>query len=202
MTGDLPFPSKRPFDFPFPVKAWPYFVHPNKPALSRAYLHEDSLVFSNGFLAMQVDRFQFPPEPPDPAPAEFLERWSRAPWSHHEAADKLKHWRPLDDAGHAIWKLGPRPVWERGSKQYHIRRDPLVTIGIATVTQLALVQLCTRLPRAEAYTNGQKSDPVFIRFNGGRAILASFDHPDQALPFTILAPRRDDLSSRGMNSPL
>jgi hypothetical protein len=184
------------------VEAWPYFVHPNKPTLSRPYVHEDKLVFSNGYLAIEVDRFAFGPDMPDTAPEAFLERWQRAPWGRFDAIDKLDAWRPLDDAGMLLWKFGPKPIWEKSSMRYNVHTAPLVAVGLAPITLLPLVQLCARLPRAEAYTRGDYRDPVFIRFNGGRCILASFDKPDQPVPFSILAPRRDPLQGRGMNTPL
>lgn len=202
MTQEPPFPSKRPWSFPFPVEAWPYFVHPNREALARPYIYKNKLVFSCGYLALEVDRFAFAEEMPEEAPEKFLERWSRAPWGRADTLDNSPGWRPLDDAGALIWKYGPKPIWEKGSKQYHIRQEPLVAIGRVGVTLLPLVQLCARLPRAEAYTLGEIRDPIFIRFNGGRAILANFDKPDQPVPFSILAPRRDPLDGRGMNSPL
>lgn len=201
MTSEPQRPGKRPWSFPFPVEAWSFFVHPNKPALSKPYVHDDALVFSNGYLALKVDRFAFGPDMPDVAPPAFLDRWNRAPWGQFPA-DRPGSWRPLDDAGLLLWKFGPKPIWEKGSKRYHIRRAPLVAVGRAPVTLLPLVQLCARLPRAEAFTRGQHGDPVFIRFNGGKAILASFDDKTSAIPFSILAPRPDPLEGRGMNKPI
>lgn len=195
-------PGKRPWNFPFPPAAWPFFTHPNKKALSQPWIHEGALVFSNGFLALQVDRFELAHDMPDQAPPEFLERWNRAPWQRFESIQDAPDWRPLDDAALLLWKFGPKPIWEKGSKQYHIRTAPLVGVGLAAVTLLPLVQLCARLPRAEAYTRSQHREPVFIRFNGGRAILASFDDTVSPLPFSILNPRRDPLEGRGMNKPI
>lgn len=195
MLDDAPPPLKRSWHYPPPPEALEYFVHPgDHQGLQRPGLDaEGRTLVSNGYLAIRFETF-FPDIPP---PTKRLTlAIKNAPWSRFEPLEQNpKPWRPLEDAIPQLFKHGPKPIWERTRTRYHIRRAPSVRVGHGATTSLALLQLITRLPRAEIFTGTDMHSPLFVRFNRGRAILAPWDgyeHP----AFTIFRPKTDPLTGK------
>jgi hypothetical protein len=85
-------------------------------------------------------------------------------------ADSLPEhlWKPLDDIAPLVNKYTAR-IWERTHLRHHLQSYPLVMIA-HHYAQRGILQLCTRLPRAEVFT-GTHLTHLTIRFRSGSIIL-------------------------------
>jgi len=169
------------------------FVHPGgEPELESAFSIAGVTYGFNGFLALRVHSHLAEQPLENPSAAS---RVLALPWARLEALpDKSPRWSPLDDASGPLWRYGPRPIWERTTRRYHLRTLPAVEVGLAAVTTLPLMQLLARLPRARVWTDNKLTDPIFCRWNGGDAIilpLPDFVESRMFPSFRILSPPKD-----------
>lgn len=192
MMTDAPEPSKRPLGWPVSTDALEPFIHPGGDADFESAFSAGAFSYvGNGYLTLRMDRRAEIPEGEASAVARVLE----LPWGRfeHMPANSGK-WVALDDAAGALWRYGPKPIWERTVKRYHLRPVPAVRVGTCVIAPLPLVQLLARLPRSRVWVSNTATDPLFCRWNGGEAMVAPL--PDYALgrlkeDFRILMPRMD-----------
>jgi len=190
----LPPHSEDPFRHPVHRDHLPYFVHPGGvPEFEAPFLHDGVVHCNNGWLAI---RFHNMPTDGIEENAEASEKMAKVPWGDIAKCTDQDNWRPLHDARASLFKFGARPCWHRVDDAFQPILRPLCWVGPGRVADVGFLQLLSRLPRAEvwAWDVGRKL-PVFVRFNGGEAILAPIqeDHWNATgAKFAILNPRRDD----------
>lgn len=169
----IPEPSKRPFGSPLTEAALPYFCHPTLEPFRHPVRHpaDGHIYAASGFVAVRFRTGRwFPQEFPDASP-EWLARVSTLPWQQLQpdpAALGTPDWRDMDRSRAAIYRDGPLPLW---LPDLRLNRAPLVHTAGGPLIPLALLQLLARLPRAEVRMTAGASSPLFIRFNGGEAIV-------------------------------
>jgi len=202
MREDAPIHEKKPFGYPFPAEALDMFVHPGGefPEFHAPFTHEGAVYAANGFMALRLQKFAFAPPPANPSAAKrVMELFPWGAFEGPEMGDDNPRWASLDDASLSIWKFGPRPIWERSLRTYHVRIQPGVRVGAGAVTALPLLQLLARLPRARVWTDNGPRGAIICRFNGGEAIIRPF--PDfvegrMDARFGILGPKRSHHDGR------
>lgn len=185
MMDAAPAPSKRPFGYPLPAEAVEYFIHPGgEPDFEAAGMDGETAIAANGYMAAKIETYLDLP----PAPPRMIKRVGTLPWGDFAKWADDDRWRSLGVVSSTLFRYGPRPIWERTRSSYYIRRAPVVRVGVAGITTLALLQLCARLPRAEVWAETSAGKSLLVRFNGGQVILPYFDKLEPPA-FTIFAPR-------------
>lgn len=169
----IPEPSKRPFGSPLTEEALPYFCHPTLAPFRHPVRHpEDGLVYAaSGFIACRFRTGRWFAEEFPAAPPEWVERVAALPWVGFLPDPRClvePVWRMMDDSRGTIYRDGPLPLWLPDGR---LNRNPLVHTAGGPIVPLALLQLIARLPRAEVRMTAGSQNPLFIRFNGGEAIV-------------------------------
>lgn len=180
----MPHPLKEQLGYPLSAEAArKALCHPWRGHVYHlpAMLPCGAMAAANGFMAVVCEKFALP-APVDASP-EFLARWDeRVKWGGEEIWSDEHEWKPLADVTGTLFKYGPRPAFFKGSLNWHPRLEPAVGIGHEAIIPLAMLQLASRLPRAEVLTETFHSSPVRIRFNGGRAMIANLSSDPKLIP--------------------
>lgn len=209
----IPPPCKRPFTFPLPEAALPYFCHPTvAPFTSPVRLPSGPMAAASGWVALTVRRFHgFPEEYPEASTA-FVERFGSLPWHRFETLATREEWRLFDTVSGTLWRDPPLPLWHpapatprRPSQALplitdhrspgtspRISSDKLVRIHGGPLVPLALLQLISRLPRAEIFLDPHltPTSPLFFRFSGdGLGIIPHHRHLTGAR-FELFKPKQ------------
>jgi len=178
MDSELPPPGKALFHYPTPPEALEFIRHPGgvQDFESTGRDEDGRTLAANGYLAVRFDSFM-----PDQFPAgdRLRERVETLAWERFDDLKDPKHWRVLDNVRPTLFKFPARPMWEHGRRRYHFRRGPTVRIGDAFICQLATLQFLSRLPRAEVWTRTTYNENLYVRFNGGQAIVPKIKCLDQ-----------------------
>jgi hypothetical protein len=110
------------------------------------------------------------------------------------ASDALpaKDWKAMDDIAPLLNKF-PSRLWERTQFRHHLQSYPLVKIAHHTA-QRGILQLCTRLPRAEVFT-GLHLPLLTIRFRTGVIVLHKlpFHWHQEKISLSFYQPKHDPM---------
>lgn len=103
------------------------------------------------------------------------------------------HWKPLDDITPILNKY-PARIWERTQFRHHLQTYPLVQLAHHTA-QKGILQLCSRLPRAEVFT-GTHLTHLTIRFRTGEIYLhrLPFHWHQEKISLRFYQPKHDPLA--------
>lgn len=161
--------TKAPFAFPLLAGDIAEFCHPSPASpLHLAHFHDGELTAGNGHIAIRAARGRWMASDFTPPPPEFTKRLASLPW--HRFPAPSPEWRALDDIRGAIYAHAAIAPWT-GSR-HSPTPCPVWRIGGHHRIRLSHLQLLARLPRAEIYAGtAREPDPIFIRYNGGTAIL-------------------------------
>jgi len=178
----IPEPSKRPFHFPIPAEALPYFCHPALEPFTAQVNHDGLAYAASGFVALRVRRFQGYAEDLPECPPFLLKRILSLPWDDFGRETARTEWRLMDDARGTIYRGGPLPLWLEEKGKTVLSRDTLVRTAGGPLVPLAMLQLIARLPRAEIRMVPDSNripgeNPILFRFSGGEGIIACL-YPD------------------------
>lgn len=168
----IPTPSKRPFPHPLQLDALAYFCHPRNDVFARPVRHPDGSVYAaSGYAAIRLTRGPLVHDDSIPAASpEFLKRVDALPWGKFEADPSRlvpPVWRAFDDSRGTLYRDPPLDLWPGGRMTEDV---PVLTAG-GPLIPLALLQLLARLPRSEVMMVIRRTEPLFIRFSGGEAIV-------------------------------
>lgn len=174
--------------FPLPHHALAEFCHPS-PA---SPFHEPrqqgrETIVANGHLALRITKgnwFDSDIPPAEDAP-EFLERIGKLDFA---APFTSPHWQPLEDVAPRLFAHGSISLWLNGKRA----PSPVVFVAGRFRARLAVLQLVSRLPRAEIHTGpADPSKPLWFRFSGGSGLIARDRNLDTCGPaFAIFEPER------------
>lgn len=187
----IPEPSKRPFGFPLPADAIRYLVDPAPGhEFSRPFKDASgNVVCWNGALAVRIRSYVPDDVELSSKPWEAVE--NSLHWPAPDAGDDKGRWKPLDDAAGLIWRYPARSPWIElrggdimGNKLTNVR------VGSAAVVPIALLQLCSRLPRCRVNIDNRADGHLQFIWNGGEAVITPIAELSPAR-FGILAPRTD-----------
>jgi hypothetical protein len=187
----IPEPSKRPFRFPLPESALPYFCHPDHvPFTAPVRLESGEMGAASGWVALRVRRFHGFAEEYPPASAEFVERFEALPWAKWPDLTG-REWRKFDAVAGTLWRDPPLSLWRMESMKWRISRQKLVRVAGAPLVPLALLQLLSRLPAAELCLHApEPTSPVFFRFAGdGMGIIPHHGHLEGGA-FELFKPKQ------------
>lgn len=151
----------KSFGYPITSESLAHFLDPDG---GRPLLWEDHTYFTTEHWTLRTTQATAAfPSPSHPITAELERIFEKFPTIPD------KDWKPLDDLRSLLCKF-PARIWERTQFRHHLQSYPLVKIN-ATLAQRGILQLATRLPRAEVCTGHQFSDHLAIRFRSGELLL-------------------------------
>lgn len=177
----------RPFRHPLDLPSLREFCHPGDPDFIAPFRHPSGdIVAANGYLALRLQRGPTCHDPDIPAARDSArDRIDLLPWGRFTPAVPslvAPVWRDFDSA--RIWLF---PPGRKPPALWHQRRlnltESVWTAG-AMHLPLPLLQLVSRLPRAEAWIDGNR-DFLPIRFSGGIGLIAA---PWRHCPDTMIPP--------------
>ena len=188
----IPVPSRHPFGHPLPADALRYFCHPSRPGFTAPVRHPDGTVHAaSGYIALIARRGYWMDTDFQRASPDFLARIARLPWDRFDHAGQHGEWQDLDSIRGRLFRFGVADLWH-GPRAH--TADKLVVIAGAPAYPLAVLQLISRLPKAEVCVSGTTvMGPVLFRFAGGHGILPCHFPDIAACPapiFHCLHPRK------------
>lgn len=110
-----------------------------------------------------------------------VERIERLPWEFFERETKEKDWGKLDDRRGGLWRHGEKRIWQQmAGGRWVPRKLDRVNMGIQGVqVTVGLLQLVSKLPRAEVFTGLADPRWLFFRFNGGEGVVKAFENQEK-----------------------
>lgn len=173
----------KSFPYPLPLHALDEFRHPAEASVfHRPAFHAGETLVGNGHIALRIRKGHWFDEDHAPASPEFLERFDRLGWDF-SPVDGGK-WHLLDSVRGTLFRHAGIGFWLNGKPA----PTPLVWIGDRLRVRLSLLQLVSRLPRAEVCA---QPHALLIRFSGGMGIAPRDKRLDQCgTAFSLFAPER------------
>jgi hypothetical protein len=196
MSAEFPIPSRTPFGHPLTEWDVRQFTHPDpSDSLHRVHINAaGQILAANGTVALRVENGRWLPADFTPAPPAVLDRLAKLPWEKFPVDAPPEQWRAMDEAIPALFRFQFDPVFERkAGTPPRWKFFPSVPVRVADGPDVALgiLQLISRLPRAELHVEGlRRESPVFFRFTGGAGVIA-YRRTGDMFRFSIFKPQRD-----------
>ena len=107
-------------------------------------------------------------------------------------------WKSMDETAIHLFRYPQKSLWnlQKDTMAAQLRILPMVHVGLQAAAPLTILQLIYRLPKCMIYADSRRDDFIFVRFNGGQAIIAPTEDfiMSRVKPaFSICRPRYDRL---------
>jgi hypothetical protein len=175
----------KPFGYPVTCEHLAHFLDPDG---GRPLLWEDHTYFQSAHWTLRTTQataaVNAPSHPLTPAQEAIFARFPQP---------TEKDWVPIDTIAPILNKF-PARIWERTQFRHHLQTYPLVSIG-AAVAQRGILQLASRLPRAEICTSLHFHPFIAIRFRSGELLLhpLPFHYRAEKISLRFFQPKHDPM---------
>ena len=178
------------FHYPVTAEQLRELCHPDPGhAFAEPFRWGDDWGVANGWLGLRVRTFL----DCEWVSAEAVERIERLPWGRFEKVQD--DWGKLDDRRGGLWRHGESRVWQRlqdGRAVPWTLQRVNVGPGCVQVTR-GMLQLVSKLPRAEVNLGPMGQEWLMVRFNGGEGFLKGFEGKERRSTGLWLWQGQDDL---------
>lgn len=185
---------KVPFPNPMTEDVLAAFCHPVPThALDRPIRIGTEIIAGNGYVCLRAHRGRWFDDEFQEASEAQKKRIESLTWGTIDQLD-AGHWIPMESVKPQLFKFAPLALWaidKHGHPTGKCHPCPIWKCGNSHPVRLSLLQLISRLPRAEVWTGPQSArQPLYFRCTGARGIIAA-DTLLDLFSFSILQPTTD-----------